>query len=69
MFNYLFLNLFFSLVGMGYFMFGKRQTELWFMIAGVGLMIFTYLFSGILLLLTIGAALMALPFVIRRWEE
>lgn len=69
MFSYLMLNLFFSLAGACYFMYGKRQTELWFMLAGAFLMVFPYVVSETLPMLLVGAALMAAPFAVRRWME
>ena len=51
----------FGAIGMGYFIYGKRQSSLLPLLCGVGLMIFPYFVSGTLWMLLIGGALMAAP--------
>ena len=50
--------------GVGYFIYGKKQQKLVPMIAGVLLCVYPYFTDNLWLLLGIGAALLAAPFVI-----
>ena len=55
--------------GLAYFVYGKKQEEYVFLIAGLALMIYPYLFSNLALLIVIGLALVALPFLVRqKWN-
>jgi len=60
--SYLLLTLFFSLAGLGFFLYGKKQIAIVPMLCGVGLMIYPYFFSNVLVLSAIGIVLMALPY-------
>jgi hypothetical protein len=51
----------FGAIGLGYFIYGKRQSALLPLLCGFGLMVFPYFVSGTLWLLLIGAVLMAVP--------
>jgi hypothetical protein len=51
----------FGAIGMGYFVYGKRQSALLPLLCGIGLMVFPYFVTGTLWMLLIGAALMAAP--------
>jgi hypothetical protein len=51
-------------IGMGYFIYGKRQTKIVPMVAGVLLCIYPYFIDSLLWLSLIGAVLVAAPFVI-----
>jgi hypothetical protein len=51
-------------IGMGYFIYGKRQTKIVPMVAGVLLCIYPYFLDSLLWLSLIGAVLVAAPFVI-----
>jgi len=51
----------FGAIGLGYFIYGKRQSALLPLLCGIGLMVFPYFVSGTLWMLLIGAALMAAP--------
>jgi hypothetical protein len=51
--------------GVGYFIYGKKQSKLVFMISGIGLMIYPYLFSNIVVLIIIGLVLLAAPFLVK----
>ena len=48
-------------IGLGYFIYGKRQSALLPLFCGLALMVFPYFFSSTLWLLLIGGALMAAP--------
>jgi hypothetical protein len=52
-------------IGMGYFVYGKKQQRVGALLSGVGLMVFPYFVSNVWLSIVIGIALMALPFFIR----
>jgi len=47
------------------FVYGKRQQVVVPLVCGLVLMIFPYFISNILLLVAVGVALIALPFVVR----
>lgn len=55
----------FSAVGLGYFLYGKKQTAVVPLVCGVALMIFPYFVSNLWLMLLIGAGLCAAPYFIR----
>lgn len=61
----LFFGLMFSAVGVGFFIYGKRQSRLVAMLAGVGLCVFPYFVESAWLLVLIGSAFLALPFIVR----
>lgn len=63
--NLIFIGLF-SLLGLAYFVYGKKATDLTFLSVGLGLMLFPYIVSGKWLVLGIGLALTAAPFVLQR---
>ena len=50
--------------GVAYFVYGKRQTKLAPMIAGVLLCIYPYFIESVLWLAVVGLLLLAVPFVI-----
>ncbi len=62
----LFLIVLFSAIGFGYFLYGKKQREGMYWIAGVLLMLYPYLVSSALALVIVGLLLMASPFIVKR---
>lgn len=62
----LFWGMIFGAVGTGYFIYGKKQGEMWALGAGVALCLFPYFIDNLWLTLLVGAGLMALPFVAHR---
>ena len=50
--------------GVGYFIYGKKQQKFAPMLAGVGLCVYPYFTENLFLLLSIGAALLAMPFLV-----
>lgn len=62
----LFLIVWFSAAGMGYFAYGKRQHNGIALAAGLLLMVYPYFTSGTVLLIAVGLLLMAAPFIARR---
>ncbi|MBK9131546.1 MAG: hypothetical protein IPM20_07950 [Gammaproteobacteria bacterium] len=58
-------GLLFSSIGLGYFIYGRKQRAVVPLVCGLVLMIYPYFVSGTLLLVAIGAALMIVPYFIR----
>ncbi len=58
----LFLGLIFGSIGMGYFIYGRKQKQGIALISGVALCALPYLVSDILFITLIGVGVMALPF-------
>jgi len=52
-------------VGLGYFMYGKRQKMLVPLFCGLGLMGFPYFVSDATMLVVIGCVLLGLPFFVK----
>lgn len=59
-------GLVFGSIGIGYFIYGRRQRTLMPFISGLALIAFPYFVEGALLTVLIGTALAAVPFVIKR---
>lgn len=57
-------SLLFSSIGLGYFIYGKRQRHPVALVCGVGLMVFPYFVSNTLLLVVAGGLLLGLPYFI-----
>lgn len=60
-----FLSLLFGSVGVGYFIYGKRESRFIPMLAGAALCGFPYFVSNIYVMLAIGIVLVLLPFLVR----
>lgn len=58
-------GLLFGSIGLGFFLYGKRQQAFVPLLSGLALMIFPYFVSSTLALVLIGAALVALPWLVR----
>ncbi|MET0655217.1 MAG: hypothetical protein ABWY94_06570 [Pseudoxanthomonas sp.] len=58
-------GLVFGSFGLGYFIYGKNQKALVPALCGVVLMVFPYFVSSTLLLVIIGAGLLAIPWFVR----
>jgi hypothetical protein len=56
----------FSVVGMGYFAYGKKSQKLLMVICGIALMGYSYFVNGTVYIVLVGAGLSALPFVLGR---
>jgi hypothetical protein len=63
--NQLFVGLIAGVVGMAYFVYGKRQMRFVPMICGVALCVYPYLVDNLAWLCIIGAVLLVVPFVAR----
>ncbi len=59
-------GLLFGSVGLGFFMYGKRQQAPVPLLCGLGLMLFPYFVSNAWILVLVGGSLMALPYFLRR---
>jgi hypothetical protein len=55
----------FSSVGLGFFMYGKKQKTIMPFVCGLALMVFPYFVTSTVLLAAIGAALIAVPYFVR----
>ncbi len=55
----------FSSIGLGYFIYGRKQQQLVPILCGIGLMGFTFFVSNNWLLVGIGVGLMVLPYFVR----
>ncbi|PZN74724.1 MAG: hypothetical protein DM484_20495 [Candidatus Methylumidiphilus alinenensis] len=58
-------GLIFGSIGMGFFMYGKKQQAIVPLVCGLALMIYPYFISNTLLLVAIGSVLMVLPYFFR----
>jgi hypothetical protein len=56
----------FSVIGLGYFSYGKKSQQFLMLICGVALMGYSYFVDGIGYIILIGASLSALPFIFSR---
>ena len=62
--NSLFIGILTGAIGMGYFIYGKRQAKYAPMIAGVLLCVYPYFTESLLWLSVIGVVLLVAPFLI-----
>jgi len=58
-------GLLFGSIGLGFFIYGKKQRAVAPLLVGIALFVFPYLISNVYLLLLAGAALVALPYFVR----
>jgi predicted phage tail protein len=56
----------FSVVGIGYFTYGKKSQQLLMVICGIALMGYSYFVNGTIYKILIGVGLSALPFILGR---
>jgi hypothetical protein len=55
----------FGSIGLGFFVYGKRQKDIIPLFSGIGLMVFPYFISNLYILILLGIILVAVPFVIK----
>lgn len=55
----------FGAIGLGYFVYGKKQAAVLPLLCGIGLMVFPYFVSGTWWILLVGGVLMAVPWIWR----
>jgi hypothetical protein len=58
-------GLLFGSIGLGYFIYGKKQKAVVPLVCGLALMLFPYFVSKVLLLVGIGVLLTAIPYFFR----
>ena len=58
-------GLLFGSIGLGFFMYGRKQRAVVPLVCGLALMVFPYFVSTTLLLVGIGVLLMAIPYFVR----
>ncbi|HEY4970034.1 MAG TPA: hypothetical protein VII35_09025 [Steroidobacteraceae bacterium] len=58
-------GLLFGSIGLGYFIYGKKQRAVVPLVCGLGLMIFPYFVPNTMLLVGVGAILIAIPYFLR----
>ncbi|ENU23052.1 hypothetical protein F993_02200 [Acinetobacter proteolyticus] len=61
----LFLGVIFSSIGLGYFMYGKKQKMTVPLVCGLVLMLFTYFIDSTAMISIIGVVLSILPYFLR----
>lgn len=64
--NEFFFGFLFGSVGLGYFIYGKKQGLLAPLVSGIALMVYPYFVPGTLAIVLVGIVLMAVPFY---WKE
>jgi hypothetical protein len=57
--------LLFSSIGLGFFIYGKKQRTVVPLVCGIALMVYPYFISNVMLLVGIGVVLMAVPYFLR----
>jgi predicted membrane protein len=55
----------FGAIGLGFFVYGKKQKAVVPLISGISLFIFPYFVSNLYLLVLVGGAIIALPYFVR----
>ena len=58
--------IFFSIIGIGYFSYGKKSQQLLLVVCGIALMGYSYFIDGTVYIILIGVVLSALPFILGR---
>lgn len=61
----IFWGFLFGSIGLGFFIYGKKQQKMVPLACGLILMVFPYFVSNTILLIVIGVVLMAVPYFIR----
>jgi hypothetical protein len=58
-------GLLFGSIGLGFFMYGRKQRAVVPLVCGLGLMVFPYFVTNTVLLVLIGVALMTIPYFLK----
>lgn len=66
--SYLLLSLVFSSIGLGYFIYGKKQKKKPVYYTGIALMVFPYAITATTQMLVVGIVLLALPKILTRFD-
>ncbi len=59
------LGMVFGAIGLGFFVYGKRQKAVVPFTVGIALFVFPYFISNVYMLVTVGVVLVALPYFVR----
>ena len=62
----LFWGVLFGSIGLGFFVYGRKQRAIVPVVCGLALMVFPYFVSGAVWLVLIGVGLIAVPYFVRR---
>lgn len=62
---WLLCGMLFGAIGLGFFIYGKKQCAMVPLLCGLALMVFPYFVASTLVMLLIGAVLIALPFFVK----
>jgi len=63
--SWLLWGVLFGSIGLGFFVYGRKQRRIVPLVCGLALMVFPYFVSSSILLVVIGAALIAVPYFVR----
>ena len=63
--SWLLWGVLFGSIGLGFFVYGRKQRRVVPLVCGLALMFFPYFVSNIVLLVIIGIVLMAVPYFVR----
>lgn len=63
--SFLLWGLLFSSIGLGFFIYGRKQKAVVPLVCGLALMIYPYFISSTFPLVSIGAVLMAIPYFVK----
>ena len=63
--SWLFLTVLLSSIGLGLFLYGKKQRAIVPLVCGLALLIFPYFVTNTIALLATGGALIAIPYFVR----
>jgi hypothetical protein len=58
-------GLLFGSIGLGFFLYGRKQKTVVPLLTGLALMVFPYFVSNTILLVTVGIVLIAIPYFVR----
>ncbi len=61
----LMISLFFGIIGMGYFAFGRKQERVIPLLVGIALGVFPYFISNVVMMIMVGVGLMLVPLVVQ----
>ena len=65
----LFIGLLMSSVGLGYFVYGKKSSDIQFMLTGIALMVYPYFFQDVMAIVIIGLILLLVPFLMKKFDK
>lgn len=57
----LIFGLLFGIIGSSYMLYGRRQSEPWYLVVGLALIVYPYFIDNAILTLLVGAVLVLLP--------